>query len=102
MAEEPDDEGETNRRKLERITVLWSGTLVSGSQVIDCLIVNVSPTGAMIRVDDPSRCKTPVVLRNQRFGELAGEIIWRKGKELGIQFTESQDVVSRKLGKAIH
>jgi len=56
----------------------------------------------MIRVDDPNRCKTSVVLRNQRFGELAGEIIWRKGKELGIQFTESQDVVSRKLGKAIH
>lgn len=102
MADKPDDEGETNRRKFERITVLWSGTLVSGVDVIDCLIVNVSPTGAMVRVDDPNRCKTPVVLRNQRFGELAGKISWRKGKELGIEFTESQDVVTRKLGKAIH
>ena len=102
MADKPEDDNEADRRKLERITVLWSGTLVCKGQVIDCLIVNVSPVGAMVRVDDPDRCKTPVVLRNQRFGELAGEITWRKGKELGIQFSEGQDAVTKKLAKAIH
>jgi len=101
MADQPEDNGEQDRRKFERIAVLWSGSLVCEGQTIDCLIVNISPQGAMVRLENPGRCKKSVVLRSPRFGELAGEINWRKGKELGIRFQDSADSVAKKMGKAL-
>ena len=52
MADKPDDKGGKNRRKFERITVLWSGSLACEGQVVDCVIVNVSPS----RQDRLARC----------------------------------------------
>jgi len=102
MADKPDDKGEKNRRKFERITVLWSGSLVCEGQVVECVIVNVSPAGALVRVENPAVCKKSVVLRSPRFGELSGEITWRQDKELGIEFQDSEQVVARKMEKALH
>jgi hypothetical protein len=101
MADEPNDKDQTNRRKLERISVLWSGNLVCEGQAVDCLIVNVSASGAMVRAETPDICKKTVVLRSPRFGDLPGEITWRRDKELGIVFTDSPQVVSAKLAKAL-
>jgi len=102
MADKPDDQGGKNRRKFERITVLWSGSLECDGQVFECLIVNVSPGGALVRVDNPASCKKSVILRSPRFGELAGEITWRQDKELGIKFSDSEQVVANKMEKALH
>jgi hypothetical protein len=102
MADKPDDQGAKNRRKFERITVLWSGSLECEGQVVECLIVNVSPGGALVRLDNPAVCKKSVVLHSPRFGQLAGEITWRQDKELGIQFSESEQAVAKKMEKALH
>ena len=101
MADQPVDKDGKIRRKFERVTVLWSGTLNCGTQILDCLIVNVSAGGAMVRVEAPDLCKKSVVLRSPRFGELAGEVTWRQGKELGIEFKETPEAVSKLLGKAL-
>jgi hypothetical protein len=101
MADQPEDKDGKNRRKFERVTVLWSGTLNCGARTLDCLIVNVSAGGAMVRVETPDLCKKSVVLRSPRFGELAGEVTWRQGKELGIEFKETPEAVSKLLGKAL-
>jgi len=102
MAEKPDDKAGKSRRKFERATVLWSGSLVCGDEIIDCLIVNVSPAGAMVRVENPDLCKeNTAVLRCPRFGELSGEITRRQEKELGIDFLDSEQVVANKMEKAL-
>lgn len=101
MADQPEDKDRKNRRNLERVAVLWSGNLNCEGQSHDCLIVNVSAGGAMVRVDTPDLCKKSVVLRSPRFGELVGEITWRQGKELGIEFKETPEAVSKLLGKAL-
>jgi PilZ domain len=102
MTDNPDDKGETDNRKFERIAVLWSGTLICEGRDIDCLIVNVSPAGAMIRVENPELpSNKAVVLRSPRFGELSGDITWRKDKELGVEFSDSEEEVSKKLEKAL-
>jgi len=102
MADKPDDRGGETRRKFERTTVLWSGSLVCEGQDVECVIVNVSPGGAMVRVENPAACKKSVVLRCPRFGELSGEITWRQDKELGIEFQDSEQVVAKKMEKALH
>lgn len=103
MADEPDENGETDNRKFERITVLWSGSLVCEGQEIDCQIVNVSPAGAMVRVENPEMCKNKsVILRSPRFGELSGEVTWHQNNELGIEFSDSEQVVAQKMDKALH
>lgn len=102
MSDKLDNKGEKNRRKFERTAVLWSGSLDCEGQSVDCVIVNVSPEGAMVRVENPAVCKKSVVLRSPRFGELSGEIIWRQDKELGIDFQDSEQVVARKIEKALH
>ncbi len=102
MVDKPDDKGGADRRKLERTAVLWSGSLVCESQDIDCVIVNVSSGGALVRVENPAACKKSVVLRCPRFGELSGEITWRQDKELGIEFQDSEQVVAKKMEKALH
>jgi len=103
MADKPDEKDETDNRKFERTAVLWSGSLVCEGQEIDCQIVNVSPAGAMVRVENPEICKNkPVVLRCPRFGELSGEVTWRQDNEVGVEFSDSEQVVSQKLDKALH
>ena len=101
MADKPDENGGKNRRKFERKTVLWSGSLVCAGQIVECVIVNVSHGGAMVRVENPAACKESVVLRSPRFGELSGEITWRQDKELGIEFEDSEQVVAKKMEKAL-
>jgi hypothetical protein len=76
------------RRRFERATVLWSGHLAFGDQVIACLIVNISSNGAMVRTDEAGVCATTVTLRNSRIGELAAEVRWRKHDELGLKFLD--------------
>ena len=100
--DKPDEKSEKDRRRFERTTVLWSGHLVCGGQGIDCVIVNVSPVGALVRVEDPGACKNnTVVLRSPRFGELPGEITWRRDNELGVEFLDSEQVVTEKMDKAL-
>jgi hypothetical protein len=91
----------SERRRFERATVLWSGHLAFGDQVITCLIVNISSTGAMVRTDEAGVCATTVTLRNPRIGELAAEVRWRRHDELGLKFLDDDEAVAAIIGKAL-
>lgn len=97
-----DEKSGSDRRRFERTAVLWSGHLVCGGQEIDCVIVNVSPVGALVRVEDPGACKdNTVVLHSPRFGELSGEVTRRCDNELGVEFSDSEQVISEKIDQAL-
>lgn len=91
----------SERRRFERTTVLWSGQIVFGAQEITCVIVNISSAGAMVRTEEAGACPTSVVLRNPRIGDLAGEVSWRKNHEMGIKFLEDEQAVAAKIGQAL-
>ena len=91
----------SNRRRHDRATVLWKGQLVFREQVLACLIVNISSGGAMVRAEDASACPTTVTLRNERIGDLAAEIMWRKGDELGLRFVADQETIADIIGQAL-
>jgi hypothetical protein len=91
----------SQRRRFERATVLWSGHLAFGDQVIACLIVNISSGGAMVRTDEAGVCATTVTLSNSRIGELAAEVRWRRHDELGLRFLDDHEAVAAIIGKAL-
>jgi hypothetical protein len=79
-------ETEADRRKHDRYTVLWSATIISGDQQYNCVIVNISARGAMIRLSKTISCYPTITLACPRFGSLGAEVAWRRDKELGIRF----------------
>ena len=89
------------RRRYVRTTVLWSGHLVHGDQVLACLIVNISAGGAMVRTDDAAICPASVTLRSARIGDLAAEVTWRKNNEMGLKFLDDDQTVAAHIGKAL-
>ena len=91
----------SNQRRFERTTVLWSGHLVFQEQIVACVIVNISAGGAMVRTEDAAFCLTSVVLRSDHIGELAAEVVWRQGDELGLKFIDDPETVAEIIGQAL-
>jgi hypothetical protein len=92
---------ESDLRRFERTTILWSGQLVFQEQVVACVIVNISAGGAMVRTEDAAYCQTTVVLRNERLGDLAAEVVWRQNDELGLKFVDGPDTIAEIIGQAL-
>ena len=88
-------------RRFDRTTVLWSGQLVYREQIVACVIVNISAGGAMVRSEDTAFYMTSVVLRNSRIGDLAAEVLWRQGDELGLKFADDPETVAGIIGRAL-
>ncbi len=102
MPEKADEKKiEYNRRRIDRTTVLWTGSLLCDDRVIDCVIENVSASGAMVRVEDPFVYESSIILRNARLGDLSGEVAWRKENEVGIRFSDEPETVARIIGEAL-
>ena len=88
-------------RRFDRTTVLWSGELVYREQIVACVIVNISAGGAMVRAEDTAFFMTTVVLRNSRIGDLAAEVLWRQGDEVGLKFADDPEMVAEIIGRAL-
>jgi hypothetical protein len=63
-------------------------TLEGGFAVRACKVLDLSPSGAKIIVDDPKSVATRMRLafsRDARTGRTC-EVVWRRGKTLGVRF----------------
>lgn len=90
-----------DRRRNDRFTVLWSATMVSNQLEFECVIVNISITGAMLRVEDTTGAVKSLVLRSPRFTDLPAKVAWRRGQEIGIEFTGNVPEVERIIGELL-
>jgi hypothetical protein len=80
----------TKKRDVRR-SVQQAGwiTLEGGFAARQCNVLDLSATGAKIIVDDPQSVTAKVRLafsRDARTGR-ACEVVWRRGKTLGVRFT---------------
>lgn len=89
------------QQRADRASVLWSGHLLYGDQVIDCLIVNISVRGALVRTENASVWQSSVILRNPRIGDLVAEVIGRENNELRLRFLGDDEKVAAIIGKAL-
>ena len=89
------------QRAATRIDTALPGSLVVPAEqdVLDCLVVNLSATGAGIVCAEPPPRHTYVVLRLEGLGDLEGVSAWFRDGQLGIEFLapleNSSDVLDR-------
>lgn len=76
------------RRKVERTSVTWPAVILSGSNRMPCAIIDVSAAGAKIELPSDLPDKSYVIVDCRIFGSLEGFVVWRKGRYVGIMFTE--------------
>ena len=77
------------RRRHVRTSVLWRAELFWGIRRADCEVLNISTSGARLRVSAEIKKGSEITLRSLRLGEHRGRVIWRDGDRFGVEFDES-------------
>lgn len=87
------------KRRYERITVMWSGTLTVGRRGIGCIVRNISAGGATVQVEIPIVVSSvTAILETARLGQLRAKVVWNQGDLVGLRFSEKPQKVARALG----
>jgi len=90
------------RRRYERVTVLWQASLqLPDKRTIDCVIVNISASGAMVQLSEQVACRGTVFLSNTKIGTFSAEPVWHEGNRVGLQFNEEVEEVAEVLGDVL-
>lgn len=77
------------RRRHPRVDALKSGTLffAEGIQCLDCLVWNVSTSGALVEVETTAEVPALGRLSSEwLFLDRAYSLVWRDGRKIGIEF----------------
>jgi PilZ domain len=81
-----------NHRIAPRQRVLKAGTIEFSGSKVDCLIRNVSATGAALEVNSPLWFPDVFVLVMTADGSSRRcHIVWRNGKRIGVTFDDQVD-----------
>ena len=89
------------RRQSQRLSVLWSGRVSGEESEVDCVLLNVSAHGALLRLNEPIAEDDPITLKVQRFGDIIGEIVWHEKGRAGLRFLMPAKMVSRLFKSAL-
>ncbi len=90
-----------DRRLFARSHVIWDGRLKSGGQEQACVILDLSATGAMVRLREAATSPAHVGLCADRFGELHGRVVWQQDNVVGLSFAERPQQIARVLANAV-
>jgi hypothetical protein len=89
------------QRRHIRKHVLWTAKLETLEGAFTCIILNVSRSGAKLRVTAPSLSRQSVKLVMESYGSLPGEIVWQNADKMGIRFSAEPEEVAKILGDAL-
>jgi hypothetical protein len=92
--------GKEQRRHIRK-HVLWTARLETGNGSLDCIILNISRSGAKLRLTAPSLLLQPVKLIMESYGTLPAEIVWQNVDNVGIRFNADPEAVAKILGDAL-
>jgi hypothetical protein len=77
-------------RAHKRQRVSWDATLHQDGRAWGCKVVDVSPGGAKIRIDERLTIDSRVMLTIDRRGDFAGEVRWQDENSAGLRFLEDR------------
>lgn len=100
LRDEAEARAKEQRRHIRK-HVLWAARLETQEGPFSCIILNVSRSGAKLRVTAPGLSRQPVKLVMESYGSLAAEIIWQNTDKMGIRFSAEPDEVAKILGDAL-
>jgi hypothetical protein len=98
LVERQTTETGVERRRDKRVALLHSATLRAGERIIDCVIRDISVSGArldlqQLDMQQPPAPEQTLVLDIAEAGVLSGRIVWRQAAQAGFQFLDGPDVV---------
>jgi PilZ domain len=85
------------RRRYRRVPLLHSAALHDGERVIDCLIRDISTSGARLDVPQPAALPETVMLDIAEAGRLNGRIVWRQEGQAGFEFLDEPAIVKSRI-----
>jgi hypothetical protein len=75
------------QRKHSRRRFLWHATVTQGRTEHSCVILDYSLGGAKICLPEAEPLElASVKISCQQLGEVAGTVVWQKGRRLGVKF----------------
>ncbi|SRR5579862_2397698 len=100
---EQPETGTAEQRRHIRKRVLWAARLDTAEGSFNCVILNVSRSGAKLRLPAATTLspQEPIELVFETFGELKGQIVWQRGDKMGIRFTTDPDQVAAIIGASL-
>ncbi|HYE47118.1 MAG TPA: PilZ domain-containing protein [Caulobacter sp.] len=87
--------GAVERRRSHRQRALLTGKLATNeaSLTIDCVIRNLSPTGALVETGSPHLLPAELHLLQVREGVAwDAKVIWRRGNQVGLELVERHEL----------
>jgi hypothetical protein len=89
-------------REHARSAVFWSGAVRGGRENVECVVLNMSPGGAKIRLlkrftGDGS----PVILHVDRLGGYTCEVIWTEGNTMGLRFLRDPKQIANEIEQGL-
>ena len=94
--------GEEQRRHIRK-RVLWKAELETNGMTCECFILNVSRSGAKVRLGAPMIVAPhqTVTLNFPQYGTLEAEVVWQRADKLGMRFNPEPEQIATILGKAL-
>ncbi len=90
-----------DRRRCPRRPVLWSGRLHTSGQDHDGIILDLSASGAMLRLKEPVAVPAGVTVSAECFGTLRARVVWQQHNVVGLRFSETPRQVARTVGGSV-
>ena len=84
-----------NRHRYKRSSVFCAGKIVFEDETIDCDVLNLSASGAQIRVLGEAEPPERFVLRIDGFGKFDCEVVRRAGEKYGVAFVDNPETVEK-------
>ena len=73
-------------RGAERANVLKRAKLVFGGAILDCTVLDLSPSGARLSLGAPARFSGNFALHMPGGSVYAARLCWARGREVGLEF----------------
>lgn len=87
------------RRKDDRLDVIWQATMLVDDIPFDCEVCDVSLAGTLVKVDAPVEQGTEVLLRIKELGDFAGIVAWKAGEKCGLTLHLGPDMLLKKYAE---
>ena len=88
-------------RRHQRCSVLWATGVFSGGRQSDAMVLNISASGAKVKLLSHAVLTERVTLSNDRLGDLPARLVWRNGLEIGVEFLDPPEHIARILGATL-
>lgn len=86
------------RRRHERSPMLYSGSLYDGDRMVDCVIKDISASGARLMIERRIAEQEEFVLDIDGVGLFPSKIVWQSDDYAGIEFLDDPGTVRSWIG----